>query len=106
MDRIVLRPCRLRDGHAIPFGSPCAYDWPGLAALLAPTGDVRGLKVLRQIRVGGFLGLKPDRSNVFFMNENRSNDFGWLDRDKPGFLESMQQLHQVEEVAWDAKIEE
>jgi hypothetical protein len=129
MARFVLTPCRIRADHVVPAGEPQELDWPGVAALLAPSRSYEALMTLRRMSTNAYVGLRmrplppgvyipaerkeavnAERKklpvNFLFQSPDRGNEIGWLIKRSPTFVDDVLSVYRVDVALFDAKVEE
>ena len=116
MARFVLQKCKLREHRLVPLKDepPITLNWRELCKLLAPSRDVRALRVLQQLQTNSFVGLvalpgsKPGTppGNFVMTNPDLSGDLSRVLGRDASFAARLSVVYRVDDVEWDAKVTE
>lgn len=105
MTEVVLRPARLRETRfvAVHNAAPITLDWEDLRQRFVPTGNPRGLMLLRQLRMGMYLGLRRqglDQRLFLLDTAGRSASIAGVLRRDPSFTRDLVEVYFVEKANW------
>lgn len=111
MSEVVLRPARLRETRfvAVHSAAPITLGWDDLRQRFVPTGNPRGLMLLRQLRVGMYMGLRRQGSEtrIFLLDAaGRSTSVAGVLRRDPSFTRDLVEVYFVEKANWDTGVVE
>lgn len=105
--RFSLLPCKVRENKFVPSGDePQDFSWRTLCARFAPARTREAVLPLRQLQMGGFVGLvRGPRgiSNFVLVNADRSGRFDQgLIKDKE-FAHRVVEVFRVERADWGVR---
>lgn len=106
----VLQPCRVRQGFfAATKDAPITLNWKELVAKFAPHRSRNGLLCLRNLQIGGYVGLvnSPQGLSVFYYgNLDRSGKIAAAVVKDETWSERVAEVYLVEKAQWAAKVVE
>lgn len=105
--RFALLPCKVRENRFVPAEDTVVeFSWKTLCAKFAPTRTREAVVPLRQLQMGGFVGLvRGPRgvSNFVLVNADRSGRFDQgIIKDKD-FASRVVEVFRVERADWGAR---
>jgi len=112
MSEFVLQPARLREGKFVPErnADPVELSWAELVQRLAPSKTRAGLLILRNARVGMFIGtrkgVKGGISTFSFDAAGRSRNASQVLKQDPTFPDSVVEIFLVKSADWGMRLQE
>jgi hypothetical protein len=109
MAEFVLYPARLRADRFVRVrgGEPLTLGWDELAARIVPSSNRFGLKLLRQLRGGSFVGTRRCAQGVraFILGAaGHSTSIAEVLRQDPLFSDDVVEVFWVDRVQWDSQV--
>ena len=107
MSQVTLQLCRLREGRLAEDreAEPVTLDWNGLVKRLAPSGSRNAMLILRDLRIGEFVGTrrKQDGPQNFKITEP-SGKIKQILKAQPTFGSDLIEVYRVVRSEWDSRI--
>jgi len=111
MIELVLRPARLRETRFVVDrrAAPLTFGWEAFRGRFVPTGNPRGLLLLRQLRGGMYVGFRRFgvEQRLFLLDAvGRSTSIASVLKRDPSFTRDLMEVYWVEKANWDTGLVE